>query len=63
MDIKFWPEMQNKYGIKSPGEQNSSLDKHIERPTTHPNPSNEFKELFTDMYYKDCKAFGYELPF
>ena len=43
--------------------QNNTLDKNAERPTMHKNPSEEFKVLFTDLYYEDCKAFGYELPF
>lgn len=63
MDTRFWPEMNNKYGIESPGLQNNTLDKNAERPTEHRNPSQEFKDLFTEIYYEDCKAFGYELPF
>ena len=63
MDTKFWPDMKNKYGIESPGQQNNTLDKSFERPTKHVNPSKEFKDLFTEIYYEDCKAFGYDLPF
>jgi hypothetical protein len=55
--------MNNKYGIESPGLQNNTLDKNAERPVKHRNPSKEFKDLFTEVYYSDCKAFGYELPF
>ena len=63
METKFWPEMKNKFGIESPGNPNTSIDLNIERPIVHPNPSNEFKELFTEIYYQDCKLFGYDLPF
>ena len=63
MEIKFWPEMENKYGIISPGYQNTFVHTKIERPTVHPNPSNEFKDLFSEVYLMDCKMFGYELPF
>ena len=63
MYIKFWPELENKYGVKSIGEVNVMLDSSIERPTTHYNASEEFKDLFTEIYYQDCKMFGYDLPF
>ena len=28
MDSKFWPEIKNKYGVESPGQQNNTLDKN-----------------------------------
>ena len=63
MDTTFWPEMKNKYGVDSPGEENTTIATQIERPTKHINPSDEFKDLFTEIYYQDCKLFGYDLPF
>ena len=63
MDTKFWPEISNKYGITIPGSINQTLDRKIERPTEHKGSNQQFKDLFTEFYYEDCKLFGYNLPF
>ncbi len=63
MDKKFWPEISNKYGLTIPGSHNQTIDRSIERPTRHKGNSQEFKDLFVEFYYEDCKLFGYDLPF
>lgn len=63
MDEKFWPEIRQKYGVHSPGDVNITLDRKFKRPTKHQYPGQEFKDLFVEIYYEDCKLFGYDLPF
>ena len=63
MENKFWPEISQKYGIQSPGDINTTLDRQFKRPTKHQHPGQEFKDLFVEIYYEDCKLFGYDLPF
>lgn len=63
METKFWPEISNKYGLDIPGRINKGVDSGIVRPVRHKGINNEFKDLFVELYYEDCKLFGYDLPF
>lgn len=63
LEEEGWPTLEHEFDIKSPGIQNTNLDRNIERPTYYNKHSDKFKELFTEFYYQDCKVFGYELPF
>ena len=63
MDTKFWPDISAKYNLEIPGRINKGVDLTIPRPTYHKGINNEFKDLFVDFYYEDCKLFGYNLPF
>ena len=63
MDRKFWPDISNKYGVEPSGHFNVGVDKKFGRPSKHLGTNNKFKDLFVELYYEDCKLFGYELPF
>jgi|TARA_B110000444_G_scaffold243219_1_gene261366 hypothetical protein len=63
MDQKFWPEISNKYGLEPSGHFNIGVDKKIARPQYHMGINKKFKDLFVELYYEDCKLFGYDLPF
>ena len=47
------------------------MKKYMMRKTKYPKQNyivfcfknNKFKDLFVELYYEDCKLFGYELPF
>jgi hypothetical protein len=60
---KVWKTLESVYDIENPGLTNSTISQNIERPTRYSGHSEEFKDLFTEIYYDDCKMFGYELPF
>ena len=63
METKFWPEISNKYGLEPSGHFNIGVDKNIARPSYHQGINKKFRDLFVEIYYEDCKLFGYVLPF